>query len=197
MKLNKNYEIKINLPENVKIEKKDETLFISGPLGITELNLKKLDPNGIGAISLEKKQENNNFSTLVENKNDKLFFCTNCKAFFGLVSSLIKNKIYGVTRGFLVYIRIVGVGYRAQLEGLETQSLSLKLGFSHDIKFKLPFSIRAFLLEPTLICIYGIDKNQVTQIACKIRQIKVPSVYKGKGIRFLNENINLKAGKRR
>ena len=55
MKLNRNYEIKINLPENVKIEKKDETLFISGPLGITELNLKKLDPNGIGAISLEKK----------------------------------------------------------------------------------------------------------------------------------------------
>ena len=189
MKLNKNYTIKINLPENVKIEKKDETLFISGPLGITELNLKKLDPNGIGAISLEKKQENN--------KNNTLLFCTNCKAFFGLVYSLIQNKIYGVTRGFLVYIRIVGVGYRAQLEGLETQNLSLKLGFSHDIKFKLPCSIRAFLLEPTLICIYGIDKNQVTQIACKIRQIKVPSVYKGKGIRFLNEIINLKAGKRR
>ena len=197
MKLNRNYEIKINLPENVKIEKKDETLFISGPLGITELNLKKLDPSGIGAISLERKQENNSLTTKVEKINDKLLFCTNCKAFFGLVSSLIQNKIYGVTRGFLAYIRIVGVGYRAQLDGMKTQNLSLKLGFSHDIKFKLPVSIRAFLLEPTLICIYGIDKNQVTQIACKIRQVKVPSVYKGKGIRFLDEKINLKAGKRR
>jgi large subunit ribosomal protein L6 len=205
MKFNKNYEIKINLPENVKIEKKKETLFISGPLGFTELNLKKLDPDGIGAISFEKNKDTNNLATLVPIKK-KLLFCTNSKAFFGCVSSLIQNKIHGVTRGFLVYIRIIGVGYRAQLQGplpfpagqrLDKQSLYLKLGFSHDIKFELPTSIRAFLLEPTLICIYGIDKNQVTQTAAKIKQIKVPSVYKGKGIRLAHETIYLKAGKRR
>jgi large subunit ribosomal protein L6 len=196
MKLNKNYEIKINLPENVQIEKKKETLFISGPLGFTELNLKKLDPDGIGAISFEKNEDTNNVATLVPTKK-KLLFCTNSKAFFGCVSSLIQNKIHGVTRGFLVYIRIVGVGYRAQLQGLDKQNLYLKLGFSHDIKFELPTSIRAFLLEPTLICIYGIDKNQVTQTASKIKQIKVPSVYKGKGIRLAHETIYLKAGKRR
>ena len=197
MKSNKNYKIKITIPENVKIEKRKETLFISGPLGITELNLEKLDPSGIGAISLEQKQNSKNKATAASLTNQKLLFCTNSKAFFGCVSSLIQNKIHGVTRGFLVYNRIVGVGYRAQLEGFETQNLSLKLGFSHDIKFELPRSIRAFLLEPTLVCIYGIDKNQVTQTASKIRQIKVPSVYKGKGIRFLHETINLKAGKRR
>lgn len=216
MKLNKNYEIKINLPENVQIERKKETLFISGPLGFTELNLKKLDPNGIGAISLEKNdlplvslgqnfvtnkvqhlRNPSNSTFLVPTKKQKLFFCTNSKAFFGCVSTLIQNKIHGVTRGFLVYIRIIGVGYRAQLEGLEKQNLYLKLGFSHDIKFEVPKSIRAFLLEPTLICIYGIDKNQVTQTASKIKQIKVPSVYKGKGIRLADETIYLKAGKRR
>ena len=230
MKLNKNYEIKINLPENVQIKKKKDTLFISGPLGFTELNLKKLDPNGIGAISLEKNDlpivavgENlvtnltpkgqgyqpkvdyqvqhfknpSNSPSLLYFKKQKLFFCTNSKAFFGCVSTLIQNKIHGVTRGFLVYIRIIGVGYRAQLEGLEKQNLYLKLGFSHDIKFEVPQSIRAFLLEPTLICIYGIDKNQVTQTASKIKQIKLPSVYKGKGIRLADETIHLKAGKRR
>ena len=63
MKLNKNYEIKINLPENVKIERRKKSLFISGPLGFTELNLKKLDPNGIGAISLEKNENINNLAT--------------------------------------------------------------------------------------------------------------------------------------
>ena len=198
MKLNKNYEIKINLPENVKIERRKKSLFISGPLGFTELNLKKLDPNGIGAISLEKNENINNLATLMPTKTThKLLFCTNSKAFFGCVSSLIQNKIHGVTRGFLVYIRIIGVGYRAQLEGFDKQHLYLKLGFSHDIKFELPKSIRAFLLEPTLICIYGIDKNQVTQTASKIKQIKVPSVYKGKGIRLAHETIYLKAGKRR
>ena len=77
----------------------------------------------------------------------KLLFCTNSKAFFGCVSSLIQNKIHGVTRGFLVYIRIIGVGYRAQLEGFDKQHLYLKLGFSHDIKFELPKSIRAFLFS--------------------------------------------------
>lgn len=197
MKLNKNYEIKINLPENVKIEKKKETLFISGPLGFTELNLKKLDPDGIGAISLEKNKDTKSLTTLVPTKKQKLLFCTNSKAFFGCVSSLIQNKIHGVTRGFLVYIRIIGVGYRAQLQELDKQNLYLKLGFSHDIKFELPTCIRAFLLEPTLICIYGIDKNKVTQTASKIKQIKVPSVYKGKGIRLAHETIDLKAGKRR
>jgi large subunit ribosomal protein L6 len=200
MKLSQNYEIKINIPENVQIEKKNNTLFISGPLGFTELNLKKLDPDGIGAISLEKNKKTNNltvFTSGTSAKKEKFCFCTNSKAFFGCVSSIIQNKIHGVTRGFLVYIRIIGVGYRAQLEGFDKQNLHLKLGFSHDSKFELPPSIRAFLLEPTLICLYGIDKNQVTQIASKIKQIKIPSVYKGKGIRLAHENISLKARRRK
>ncbi len=195
MKANKNYQIKINLPENVKVEKHKQTLIFSGPLGFTELNLKKLDPNGIGAFSLQtnKNTENSPNLTSVE----RLFFCTNSKAFFGCVSTLIQNKIHGVSRGFLVYIRIIGVGYRAQLQKTEKQNLYLKLGFSHDVKFELPSAVHAFLLEPTLICIYGIDKNQVTQVAFKIKQIKLPSVYKGKGIRLNHEKIPLKVGKRK
>lgn len=235
MKLKKNYQLKINVPDTVNIEKNKETLFISGPLGFTELNLKKLDSSGIGAIKLEEvsiTNENKDFIlqakpveknkiylksphcpigsdfSLAENqiftgKNDTvktkklLFFSTNCKSFFGCVSSIIQNKIYGVTRGFLIYMRIIGVGYRAQLQGIENQMLYLKVGFSHDIKFEVPKAVRVFLLEPTLICLYGIDKNQVTQTASKIKKIKIPSVYKGKGIRLVNDKISLKAGKKR
>lgn len=241
MKLKKNYQLKINVPDTVNIEKKKETLFISGPLGFTELNLKKLDSSGIGAIKLQEVsfllnstaektkflknlQKNNRWSkpeqTINENedfiaaatkvplvpkpnenylKSPKklIFFFTNSKSFFGCVSSIIQNKIYGVTRGFLIYIRIIGVGYRAQLQGIENQILYLKVGFSHDIKFEVPKAVRAFLLEPTLICLYGIDKNQLTQIASKIKKIKIPSVYKGKGIRLVNEKIILKTGKKR
>jgi large subunit ribosomal protein L6 len=66
-----------------------------------------------------------------------------------------------VTRGFLVYLRIQGIGYRAALEG---QTLNFKLGFSHDIKYTVPSSMRAFLPEPTLVGLYGVDKNEVTQV---------------------------------
>lgn len=95
-------------------------------------------------------------------------------------------------------MRIVGVGYRAEIINNKTnQILCFKIGLSHNFQYDIPKSIRVFLVEPTLICLYGIDKNQVTQIAAKIRQIKPPSVYKGKGIRLINEVIVTKAGKRK
>ncbi len=73
--------------------------------------------------------------------------------------SLLRNKIEGVTKGFLVYLRISGIGYRAAIDG---QTITFKLGYSHDVAYDLPSSMRAFLPEPTLIGLYGIDKNQVT-----------------------------------
>ena len=73
----------------------------------------------------------------------------------------------------------------------------LKLGYSHDIIYKIPSSIKLFLLDPTLICFFSVDKNQVTQIAAKIRNLRRPSAYKGKGIRLINEKILLKQGKKK
>ena len=75
--------------------------------------------------------------------------------------------------------------------------MTLKVGYSHDVKYKIPSSVCIFLIEPTLICLFGIDKNQVTQIAAEIRQIKPPSPYKGKGIRFVNETVFIKQGKQK
>ena len=83
-----------------------------------------------------------------------------------LVQSLLRNKIEGVTKGFLVYLRIQGIGYRATLKD---QTLQFKLGYSHDITYELPPAMRAFLPEPTLVGLYGIDKNQVWTAAWGLR----------------------------
>jgi len=175
------YHHSFQIPEKVTIEKKGHLLKFSGPLGSTYLNLNKIDPTGLGGISLnlEKKQ---------------LELLSPSKSFFGLFQKLIENKIKGITRGFLIYLKIIGIGYRASLQN---DNLLLKLGYSHDIIYKIPSSIKLFLVEPTVICLFGIDKNQVTQIATKIRNLRKPSVYKGKGIRLINEKILLKQGKKK
>nr|QGT76956.1 ribosomal protein L6 [Micractinium pusillum] len=175
------YHHSFHLSENVTIEKKENLLKFSGPLGSTYLNLHKIDPHGLGGISLnmEKRQ---------------LDLLSPSKSFFGLFKKLVENKIRGITRGFLVYLKILGIGYRASLQN---DTLLLKLGYSHDIMYKVPSSIKLFLLEPTVICLFGLDKNQVTQIATKIRNLRPPSVYKGKGIRLINEKVFLKQGKKK
>ena len=181
MKSYRNLKKEIQIPFNVKIKKQTNVLFFYGPLGVTVIDLKKLDSKGLGAITFSE-------------QNHSFLICSHSKSFLGCIYSLIKNKIQGVTRGFLVYLKIVGVGYRAQLEN---QTLVFKLGFSHDLKYQLPCSVRVFLLEPTLLCFYGIEKNQVTQTVAKIKQLKPPSVYKGKGLRLNHEVVNLKLGKRK
>lgn len=171
----------LKIPEAVQIEKKNNFLVFSGPLGKSKLNLKRIDSSGEAAISILSNDQKINIITLSKSLN-------------GLIKTLITNKIQGVSRGFLIYLKIVGIGYRVTLDA---NKLILKLGYSHDILYKLPNSVKAFLLDPSLFCLFGIDKNQITQIAAKIRDLRKPSVYKGKGIRFLNEQIVLKTGKRK
>lgn len=181
MATKKYYQTIIKIPQGVTVKKNNNILIFSGPLGTTKLNLQKIDPIGIGSIFLDIQKNTLKIRTL-------------SKSFFGLFKNLLQNKLQGVSRGFLVYLRIVGIGYRAHIEN---KTLFMKLGYSHDILYKIPESVRIFLLEPTLLCLFGIDKNQITQVAAKIRQLRKPSVYKGKGIRLLNEKIVLKAGKRK
>lgn len=188
MKQIKNYKTKIIIPDNVKIIKKQNSLFFYGPLGSAELSLEKLDVLGVTALQYC----NDNFTK----KN--FFLTSNSKRFFVCISNIIQNKIIGVCSGFLIAMRIIGVGYRAEIiKNGKNQILCFKIGFSHDLEYVIPSSVRIFLLEPTVIYLYGVDKNQITQIAAKIRQIKPPSVYKGKGIRLLNESVFTKPGKRK
>lgn len=120
----------------------------------------------------------------------------------GILNSIYLQRISGVSRGYLTYLRVVGIGFRVFFHSKKENTnlgnmLTFKLGFSHLVKVQIPNSIQVFLPEPTLICLYGLDKNQVTQIAAKIQQIKKPSVYKGKGIRLLDVPVRLKTGKKK
>lgn len=195
---NKKNKIKIEIPKNIKILKKDNTLIFLGPLGLNKLKLDRLE------LDNKKIKSSIFFSKKI---NCLLILCKHKKNAWTYLS-IIKNKFYGITRGFLVYLKIIGIGYRASLEkpnnsfidlnsDKETKNLGLRLkvGFSHDWILFTQNSVRLFLIDPTIICIYGVDKNQITQIAVKIRKIRPPSIYKGKGIKFLNENLSLKKGK--
>lgn len=186
MKCDKKIESQISIPNGVKIEKKEQFLIFSGILGFTKLDLTKIDPMGLGGIRISKDEKT-------------VFLFGQSKPFFNSLKRLLTNKIRGVTVGFLVSLRIVGVGYRAFLEKNQEGKhiLNFKLGYSHNLKYQVPESIRAFLLEPTSLCLFGIDKNQVSQVGSKIRAFKVPERYKGKGIRFTTERVALSQGKRK
>ena len=120
----------------------------------------------------------------------------NLKSMLETFKKLISNRFHGVRFGFTLYLRVVGVGYRVSYKS-QNHRLIFKVGLSHDVEFQLPPSIRVFVLEPTLFCLFGINKNQVTQVGAKIRMIRPPEVYKGKGIRLVEEKIKLKIGKRK
>lgn len=192
MKYNKNSLSLISIPSGVKVEKQKDFLIFSGVLGISKIELTKIDRSGIGGIQIS------------EDKKTLIVF-SEYKSFKAGLISLLKNKIRGVSVGFLVSLRIVGVGYRASLEKKFSETkprfvesfLHFKLGYSHTLQYQLPESVRAFLLEPTYLCVFGIDKNQVSQLGSKIRSLKPPERYKGKGIRFTTEKITLSQGKRK
>jgi large subunit ribosomal protein L6 len=96
---------------------------------------------------------------------------------------------------FVCFLEIIGVGYKATTDG--QGHLYLKLGFSHDVKLKVPPGVRVFCLKPTIICCTGTHLTNVTQFAAQVKRCKPPEVYKGKGIRYRNELIRQKQGKKK
>lgn len=175
------YRHQITIPAGVTVEKVENLLIFTSALGITTLQLEKIDQKGEASINIEKASQ----QILVESFS---------QALVGLLKSLLENKLIGVSRGYLIYLQIVGVGYRVSIK---ENTLFFKLGYSHDITYKLPTGLRVFLQSPTSLCLFGLDKNQLTQIAASIRNLRKPEAYKGKGIRLLNEKLNLKPGKRK
>ena len=112
-------------------------------------------------------------------------------AMHGLARSLINNMVIGVTAGFKKELQIVGVGYKAALQG---SKLNLSLGYSHPINYQIPEGIKVTLVENKIV-IEGADKQLVGQTAAEIRRFRSPEPYKGKGIRYVDERIVLKEGK--
>ena len=116
------------------------------------------------------------------------------RSLWGLSRTLVNNVFRGVTEGFEERLEISGVGYRAQVQG---QNLELALGYSHDVKYPIPAGIKIQTPKPTEIVISGIDKQQVGQVAAEIRRWRPPEPYKGKGVKYVDEYIFRKEGKKK
>ena len=116
------------------------------------------------------------------------------RAMWGMSRSLVQNLVQGVSEGYTRKLEIAGVGYRAAVDG---KVLNLQLGYSHDIKFAVPDDIKVVCETPTAVTISGADKQRVGQIASEIRGFRPPEPYKGKGVKYAEERILRKEGKKK
>jgi large subunit ribosomal protein L6 len=116
------------------------------------------------------------------------------RAMWGLSRSLVFNLVKGVSEGFTRRLEIAGVGYRAAIDG---KVLNLQLGYSHEIKFAIPEDVKIVCDTPTAVSISGADKQRVGQIAAEIRGFRRPEPYKGKGVKYAEERILRKEGKKK
>jgi len=167
----------IEIPQGVEVKIDKGRVTIKGPKGELYHDIPK-------EISVEEKEGKLIVAPGVENKRGK--------SFWGLTRTLLANNIKGVTEGFEKKLEIRGIGYKAALQGKELQ---LDVGFSHQVKMKIPENIEV-LVEKNVITVSGINKQEVGELAAKIRKIKPPEPYKGKGIRYLGEKVRRKEGKK-
>lgn len=167
----------ITIPSVVTAGIEKNQIFVKGPKG--ELR-QSLHPRV--TVSFEQ----NNISVTVVNENSK-----QDRALWGTFSSLISNMVKGVTEGFKKQLEINGVGYKAAMKGA---ILTLEVGFSHPVEVRPEAGVK-FSVEKNIITVEGADKQLVGEMAARIRKIKKPEPYKGKGIKYINEIIHRKAGK--
>ena len=165
------------MPKEVKIASDPSKIEVTGPKGLLTQPL----PQGI-SISVDEGK------ILVLRADDQ----RTSRALQGLTRSLVANMVTGVTQGFEKKLEIVGVGFRVDLQG---STLKLTLGYSHPILYPLPKGIKVEIEKQTLLTVKGIDRQQVGIVAAKLRSIKPPEPYKGKGIRYAGERIRKKVGK--
>ena len=169
----------IVIPDKVEVSIKENVVNAKGPAGQDTLTLHEL-------VTITKEDNNIQISANDETKLSK--------ALSGTMRALVANLIEGVTKGFECKLVLVGVGYRAQVQG---DFLNLTLGLSHPVKFDIPKGIKIETPIQTEILIKGINKTLVGQVAANIRKLRKPEPYKGKGIRYANEVIILKETKKK
>lgn len=169
----------VEIPSGVEIKLDGKHLSAKGTKG--ELALDFVD-------EVEVEQDG---STLVVKPRDD---SKRARSMWGLQRSLVQNVVTGVSEGFVRELEIQGVGYRAAVQG---RNLNLQLGFSHDVAFPIPDGIQIECERPTAIKISGIDKQKVGQVAAEIRAYRPPEPYKGKGVRYSDEYVFRKEGKKK
>ncbi|MCO6390262.1 50S ribosomal protein L6 [Aliihoeflea aestuarii] len=169
----------LSLPQGVTASVDGRTVTAKGPKGELKfvVNDEVLIKMEEGQISVSPKDESKD-----------------ARSKWGMSRTQIENILNGVSKGFERRLEITGVGYRAALQG---KNLQLALGFSHDVVYQTPEGITIQVPKPTEIVVSGIDKQQVGQVAAEIREYRPPEPYKGKGVRYANERIVRKEGKKK
>ena len=173
--------INIKIPEKIKVAMAGNVLNIEGPLGKKTLNI------DTGVFDLDIK-EGNEISIKPKKISDET------KRLWGMNRSLVNNAILGVNSGYEKTLELTGVGYRAALKG---KQLNLQLGYSHDINFDIPESIKITVEKQTIVKISGTDKQLVGMVTAKIKTFRPPEPYKGKGIKEVGQYILRKEGKKK
>ena len=173
--------INISIPEKVKVALSGNMMNVEGPFGKKTL---PIDIDNFDLIINEGKE--------ISIKPKKIN--QNSKRLWGMNRSLINNAIIGADKGYEKILELVGVGFRAAMKG---KQLNLQLGFSHDVNFDIPESIKIVVEKQTTIKITGIDKQEVGMISSKIKSLRPPEPYKGKGIKEKGQYILRKEGKKK
>ena len=188
----------IEIPKDVEVKIEDDTVTVKGPKGELQKKIRpeiRVEINPIRDSENREKSKKERISNGVKENEilvspEKETKKTN--AFWGLTRTLVSNMVKGVTEGYEKKLEIQGVGYKANLEG---EDLILRVGFSHPVKIDKVEGIE-FSVEKSIVTVSGINKELVGQIAAKIRKIRPPEPYKGKGIRYVGEDVRRKAGKK-
>lgn len=167
----------IELPPGVEVTRQGNTVAVKGPLGQLEKTLPDI-------INVEIQGN----TVLVSRPNDE----KESRSLHGLTRTLVANMVQGVTKGYEKNLELVGVGYRAALQGTR---LVISIGYSHPVNIDPPPGIKFEVPAPNRIVVKGIDKELVGQVAANIRAVREPEPYKGKGIKYENERIRRKVGK--
>ena len=166
----------ITVPEGVTVENVDNVVTVKGPKGtLSQVMLK----------DITMKQEEN--TVILERKNE------NAKAMHGTMNALIQNMIIGVTKGYEKGLEILGVGYRFNVQG---KKLVISAGYSHPVEMEIPAGLKVEAISNTEISVSGINKELVGEFSANIRKVRQPEPYKGKGIRYKDEYIRRKEGKK-
>lgn len=172
----------VQIPSGVELSVEGRSVRVKGPKG--ELSL-ALHPHV--TVAREKSEAHGDIVTVaVKNENDK-----KDRALWGLFNRLVANMISGVTKGYEKSLEFVGVGFKVSVAG---KAVKMDVGFSHEVDFPLPPGIDA-KVEKNTLTLSGIDKQLVGETASRIRRIRKPEPYKGKGIKYVDEVIRRKAGK--
>lgn len=169
----------VAIPAGVTTTLTDTSLTVKGPKG-------ELSMDFVEDVAVEQGEDGIVIKPRDESKR--------ARAMWGMQRALVANLVKGVTTGYEKDLELVGVGYRAQMQG---SSLKLSLGLSHDVVYDAPEGITISVGKPTEVKIAGADKQRVGQVAAEIRRFRPPEPYKGKGIKYVGEYIRRKEGKKK